>query len=128
MPLKTAAELGLTGPQYCWLVKTLVALEEDRLVEDHRIHFDMGTWCDTDHSVVPHGCGSVCCIGGTAELLGGPGARIVPRPPVLQKLFFPAARMENNPYEATTKQAAVALRHYLTTGKEDWKMAMETPR
>lgn len=125
MPLKSAAELGLTEDQRCALVKTLIALEDGRLKEEHSIHFDMATWHSPDVRHDYH-CGSVCCIGGTAELLGGVSLK---RCTVeLHSLFVPDTRIKDNPYEATTKQAAVALRHYLTTGKENWKAAMETPR
>jgi hypothetical protein len=130
MSFKTATELGLTEPQYCGLVKTLVALEEGKL--DHEN--ENKPWLDRDLPKSFHmahwggSCGTVCCIGGTAEALMrdnlfNQGNAI---PDELYNLFFPGHTKEA--YRASTKQAAVALRHYLTTGKENWKMAMETPR
>lgn len=124
--LKTAKELSLTQAQYCGLVKTLEALESGKLdhENDERIHdFDMSVW----------DCGTARCIGGSAELRGRCSIKATAwafdregeRVP-LYYLFYP--EHVNGAYSATTKQAAVALRHYLMTGKENWKMAMETPR
>lgn len=128
--LKTAKELGLSHEQYCGLVKTLEALESGKL--DHKNEyikrFNMNRWGGT--------CGAVCCLGGTAEAIMKSEGKLKRgfgyRPTELDNLFFPyhTPRVENkkSAWRASTKQAAVALRHYLMTGKENWAMAMETPR
>ena len=128
MPFKTATELGLTQPQYCALVKTLVALEKGRLWQDFDIRFNMEHWGGE--------CGTTCCIGGSAEALGAlPHGSLADAASQLsrygfrydlQNLFYPYHCKDA--WDATQKQAAVALRHYLTTGKENWNMAMETPQ
>lgn len=75
-----------------------------------------------------HDCGTVCCIGGTAEMLAGMPYASIDRyshegPVVkleLMNLFYP--------YEIgipwnyiTVAMAAQALSNYLTTGKSNWQ-------
>jgi len=129
MSFKTATELGLTEPQRCGLVRALAALESGQLAyEDRWIDtFNMGQWGGK--------CGTACCLGGSAEVFGrltqhelhhqsNQLSRIGNQE--LRKLFYPHHHI--HAFHATTKQGAAALRHYLTTGKENWQMAMETPR
>ena len=127
---KTAAELGLECNQYCGLIKTLAHMEAGRLHHapkefttrrGHTFsgHFNMGSWrAGTE-------CGTVACIGGTAELLGNCQLTGCPRGPI-RELFFPDENFCNIGYQATPRQAAVALRGYLETGKTDWRRAMDT--
>lgn len=137
---KSADDLGLTEPQLSALQKTLVMLETDKLthgpydqfIDDnlevgnalHRSftgHFNMATW-QADYE-----CGSACCIGGTAEVVGG----------LRPKELFRAAEGDtplhtlfgldrSRPWlsKITPQQAARALRSYLTTGAADWDAAL----
>lgn len=70
-------------------------------------------------------CGTIACIGGTAELVGN-----------LPKSDFHHAAKDNSELynlfcpddvmiwdEITVEEAAMALRSYLTTGKADWSAA-----
>jgi hypothetical protein len=80
-------------------------------------HFSMQHWN------WPKTCGSVCCIGGTAEWIGGvwfddvrcrnSGEHIT-----LGELFY------DYPGDPTIEQAARALRNYLTLGDPRWAEAM----
>jgi hypothetical protein len=126
----TASELGITEPQRMALQKTLVLLETGKLVhtklpllfkfnaEKYSGHFNMGGWRRETE------CGSVCCIGGTAELIGN--VRFNERAPALETLFYPSSdgtKLQN--YESiTAEQAARALRSYLTTGDAKWSDAV----
>ena len=115
--LKTAEELGLSEAQYCGLVKTLYALEHDKLPHSFR----MDVWR----------CGSACCIGGSAEVLGlcsfgADHEKLTRSNPALFNLFYPWVanrdRMAWTMY-ATPEQGARALRNYLTTGHPNWEDA-----
>lgn len=131
---KPAAELGLQDDQYCGLIKTLAYMEAGRLkhvpkqcldfVEGAPFtgHFNMGNWR------VQAECGTICCIAGTAEILGGCCLRQYHGSDELSKLFYPHHNNCLQGYNATPRQAAVALRHYLETGKTDWHQAMSTPQ
>lgn len=125
---KTPAELGLTEAQHRALVLTLNALERGELthviVEKNQYggfvtnpkftgHFNMRRWnYESD-------CGTVCCIGGTAEILGGLAQyeldQLSNRNLQLSRLFYP-----NGNWDATPAKAAKTLRGYLTTGVTDW--------
>lgn len=124
---KSAKELGLTPKEWEALIKTLVLMEAGAMthvpspysaiekIDGHL--FKMVNWRDE------YKCGTVCCIGGSAEVLGG-----MPRGRMdnasnrlaeegnrnLNTLFFEWAG------DPTPKQAAIALRGYLTTGETDW--------
>lgn len=126
-----AETLGLTEKQRCGLVKTLAWLEAGKLDHENEktAGFDMGRWGGS--------CGSVCCIGGTAEVLGETNFHIsiadIGKEHV--RLFYPGSTndplsflVRTNPgWKASTSQAAVALRGYLETGRADWDAAMKTP-
>lgn len=64
-----------------------------------------------------HSCGSVCCIGGSAEALVGANYPESKIPGELKELFFGVPGVYR---DTTPKQAAVALRGYLETGITDW--------
>src|SRR5437764_12102566 len=112
---RSADDLGITEPQHDALRKTLVLLETGRLVhtEPGRTrgdrgrftgHFNMREWNSAG------ACGTVCCIGGTAELIGNVHFDPERLPEGLDELFFPnTARVE----DIDTSQAATALRCYL---------------
>ncbi len=132
---KTDNELGISFEQWEALIKTLYYLENNKLkhhkfiknehggmesglVSHHNLYpptipkrFNMAFWNSGEQE-----CGTVCCIGGTAEALSGVNFSVVPDQ--LENLFYPY--MLNNWHRITPKQAAKALRHYLTTGETDW--------
>jgi hypothetical protein len=129
---KSAADLGITEPQLSALIKTLVLLETGKLVhvpaDDLRRgpktftgHFNMDSWTWTGD------CGTVACIGGTAEMVGGVNFQGFTRPKALTELFYPFDSNDDgeHPFSAITPaQAATALRSYLTTGDAKWSEAV----
>jgi hypothetical protein len=128
---KAAADLGITEPQKEALMKTLVLLETGKLThspigEDdifragsHKFtgHFNMHTWARE------HDCGTIACIGGTAELVGGVVFGYGDTNKPLHNLFEPRAIDWQLWQFITPLQAAVALRSYLTTGDARWDEA-----
>lgn len=129
---KSAADLGITEPQLSALQKTLVLLEtgkvqhadfdgrgSDGYREDGPFtgHFNMGRWRAVQE------CGTVCCIAGTAELVGNVEFSTATGG-ALGDLFW-AHRMDASGLAAITPaQAATALRSYLTTGDARWDLAV----
>lgn len=128
---KSAADLGITEPQKEALMKTLVLLETGKLrhtpaSSDSDVtsrhfsgHFNMSNWG------AKHTCGTIACIGGTAELVGqvsfGYIYQIQNGP--LKALFLPP--MNSMTWaDITPAQAATALRSYLTTGDARWDLAV----
>jgi hypothetical protein len=137
---KSATDLGITEPQKNALMKTLVLLETGKLthVPDKEIKgdmpkgkrtfsgmFNMGAWSGAD----AHRCGTICCIGGTAELIGnvtfGGGFGRGIESPALKGLFYPSIDSWDS---ITTEEAATALRSYLTTGDARWDLAVAPSR
>lgn len=128
---KTAEELGLSEEQVDALKKTLVLLETGQLIHkkisnlfsfdeqglEYTGHFNMQTWNKVTE------CGTVCCIGGTAELIGD-DVDFINQTEELYALFYP-----ETPYyqDITPSQAATALRSYLTTGSANWEEVLKTP-
>ncbi len=130
---KTAAELGLSEAQRCGLVKTLAFMEAGKLMHVNRSHrdvasisplmpFNMTMWRRS------YKCGTVCCIGGTAEFLGrvSYGQNLIPYQ--LRMLFGLVDHAFESMNDVTERQAGVALRHYLETGITDWDTARKSPR
>jgi hypothetical protein len=129
-----AADLGITEPQKEALMKTLVLLETGRLRHAKGVdngwfpnrgtifegHFNMCQW----NSAVPN-CGTVACLGGTAELISGvkfdQGSLNYNSP--LYQLFMPPIP-DSVWSDITPAQAATALRSYLTTGDAKWHEAI----
>lgn len=135
---KPAADLDLTEPQKEALMKTLVLLETGKLqhvVARGRIvvgapvkfdgRFNMACWGTAAYS-----CGTVACIGGTAELIGkvsfGNGLQHKELlAPALYELFYARSVAAEHDWESITPaQAATALRSYLTTGDARWDLAV----
>lgn len=130
---KTPADLKITDADFDALFKVLGMLERGDLTyhdgenvkawKGHEMprHFNMVTWdCLAD-------CGTVCCIGGTAEYVGG-----------FQKAHFHSSE---NPQlrdllgiggslrllelrGISVEQASIALRNYLTNGEARWAEAL----
>lgn len=73
----------------------------------------MENWCAEDD------CGTVACIGGTAEMVGD--VSFSKYTLELMKLFFPNRWLLLTMSTITVEQAAQALRNYLTTGTPDWE-------
>jgi hypothetical protein len=133
----TPTDLGLNDRQFDSLVKVLKLLEVGLLkhVSSPRYRypgntldeinslpdpsfdglFNMASWmCDSE-------CGTVACIGGTACLLAGDPLLFVDSFST-DKLFYPPYGSQIS--KITTKQAACALRSYLTTGDPKWEEAV----
>ncbi len=137
--------LGLSEEQYCGLVKTLALLESGALDHENEEYgiarFDMRNW-NSPMSMQNGNCGTVCCIGGTAShLMGSPNLyndftendescpySLFERPNLL-RVFYPNkeyfGRRDHPGWRATPQQAAMVLRHYLTTGKGDWDLPFQ---
>ena len=122
-PFKSPEELGLTQAECDALIKALLLMEngqmlhvksrEQELVEG-KYPFNMCEWHSIDYD-----CGTVCCIGGTAELVGNLSplslANTATQNQQLHKLFYQWGGGSPSP----TKAARV-LRGYLTTGITKW--------
>lgn len=127
---KTADELRITEPQHNALRLTLNALERDELKHVRPSirgddgtpftgHFNMDCW----HAATE--CGTVACIGGTAEMLGRLPANSLRTAMSINRrlrdLFYPQGLC--GWAEITSDQAAMALRSFLTTGNANWREA-----
>jgi hypothetical protein len=128
----SAADLEITEPQLSALQKTLVLLETGKLEHcptDERIRsFSLGSavpvFCGKFNMTdwwADHPCGTVACIGGTAEIIGG--VDFAEYPPNLHHLFHPY-RIGADWDAITPTQAATALRSYLTIGDARWDLAV----
>lgn len=135
MPARTflsAERLGLEQKHFDALVMTLHAMERGALV-----HKPVAAW-DTaavdrskfnglfNMAVWESGtrCGTVCCIGGSAEILAGLSScqllLAADRNKKLEQLFYPNS-VERNLCDITVDQARDALANYLTTGDANWR-------
>lgn len=129
----TATDLGIEEQQKEALIKTLVLLETGNLknspmgnpcesAKTYSGQFNMNQWCAENE------CGTIACIGGTAELVGGLecgelGHAVYTNKP-LHELFYPYCFDTLKWTDITTAQAAIALRSYLTTGRARWDLAV----
>lgn len=129
----SADDLELSERQRDALIKTLVLLETGKLTHVHAndisIGFELDDYTNYKFSgyfnmAVWHehyNCGTVACIGGTAEMIGqvefNPGISAA-----LRELFYPRRHVALA--NVTVKQAAQALRNYLTTGHAHWHDVM----
>jgi hypothetical protein len=135
---KSAADLGITEPQLSALQKTLVLLETGKLKHvptgyDGDGHgypdlkfsgqFNMNQWAGANE------CGSICCIGGTAQLIGNLAPNEMEMAGAendrLARLFYPDVSGDDWS-GITDSQAATALRSYLTTGDARWDLAVSS--
>lgn len=127
-----ACDLDITKAEFSALQKTLVMLETGKIVHapigdgyypnqgPFTGQFNMCHWNSA------HDCGTIACIGGTAELIGNVRFNIHNRNRPnngLYRLFMPDLP-ESIWNDITPAQAATALRSYLTTGDADWPAAM----
>lgn len=135
---KTPADLNIPDLWFESLVKVLGMLERGELVHTPTAEmevvfaervtpvaglFNMNRWS------VSFECGTVCCLGGTAEAVGG--FRFSTKlPRALDYLFHPGRTSRKILHRAggydsiTTDQSAMALRSYLTTGEPRWAEAL----
>jgi hypothetical protein len=129
---KSAIDLDITQAQLSALIKTLVLLETGKLKhvpassDSDRIpnfsgHFNMCNWAAN------HDCGTIACIGGTAEMVGevsfGHIYNLHNINRKLSELFLPPFNSKMW-HSITTEQAATALRSYLTIGDARWDLAV----
>lgn len=140
----TAEDLGIRQDWHDALVKTLDAMERGEIVHlkevnivdrrydsdpDKRLYlgrFNMNYWKENAD------CGTVACIGGTAEILGNIRFN-VELSPGLTELFYPTLpdSIEGNGDDynfITVEQAADALRRYLIVGAPNWDGVLSEPR
>jgi len=140
--LKTAKELGLQDEHYCALVKALDALQKGtiRHVRNPRcIHGD-GSGLKVDRFNMSYwrteaNCGTVGCIGGTAEVVGGlemwslgNAASDMGDSSGLYNLFYPHeldTPDDDDWDKITPKHAVKALKNYLTSGEPRWLEVMK---
>jgi len=128
---KAANDLHITEEQKAALCKTLVLLETNKLThvapssegDDEATfsgHFNMCNWA------ARHGCGTIGCIGGTAEMVGQVSFGYIYgiQHHALKDLFLPSDVPLPQWGNITTAQAASALRSYLTTGDARWDLAV----
>ena len=135
---KTASYLEITEKQKEALIKTLVLFETNKLTHKSERrstidwqedldpvftgNFNMRFW-----GVEIPECGTVACIGGTAEIIGDVSFCDWLSNDGLRQLFCPGGD-EDEPMTVlhkrlnniTVQQAAIALRNYLTTGEPNW--------
>lgn len=127
---KSAAELEITEPQRDALQKVLIMLETGKLRHVTELGegepdqpefsglFNLGNW------YAPHQCGTVACIGGTAELISGVSLTGWWSNAGLVGLFAPKLLGMKYYNDITPTHAARALRSYLTTGDAKWTEAV----
>jgi hypothetical protein len=127
-PFLPAAQLGLAEKERDALIKTLLLMEAGKMVHvrssvqekarDGEYPFRMATWREQ------RDCGTVCCIGGTAELIEG-----LPEASLAGKAHYMALTGSVQLYNLFYRwgggspppaKAAKVLRGYLTTGKTRW--------
>jgi hypothetical protein len=134
---KTPADLKIEDRWFEALVKLLGMLERGELRHtptsqikplcDERVRPEVGLF-NMNRWSVKFQCGTVCCLGGTAEAIGG--FRFSAMPEALTHLFHPghdgwSILHRIGGYETiTTEQAAIALRNYLTFGEPRWAEAL----
>lgn len=129
---KTPAELQISDVEFDALFKTLGMMEREELVHIYHPgtnsytfgkftgHFNMADWNDVKE------CGTVCCIGGTADLIGGVDLNLTAhKNRALHNLFYSSSILVRYS-QITVAQAATALRNYLTHGEPCWAEALAT--
>lgn len=104
---KTAKELNLTGAEKKALIGVMGRLDKNEL--KHRTDFDMDKWS----------CGNIHCIGGWADAIYKTNFNCKPYDDALDELFFAReARIDRG--DITPKQAAKAIKNFLTKGDPKW--------
>jgi hypothetical protein len=143
--LRTATQLGISEEERCALVKTLLKLEAGEIEHNQERRYQvkdgfcMEQWITTRaHASSRQGksCGTTACLAGWAHILSdgkafpevssqAPYTNMCYRLPPAIKRLFGIGNERAAEGARTPKQAAAALRHYLTTGKENWAQAIK---
>lgn len=123
----TAEELDIPESHLGALIKTLELMEDGRIhhqqlpnvyinigSDEFTGHFNMAVWNSRQS------CGTVGCIGGTAELVGN--ITIDADSDALDDLFYPTCARDYR--EISMAEASQALRNYLQTGHAEWKQVL----
>lgn len=129
----SATELGIPKEHRQALIATLALMETGKLTHietstDVKMIKDFVTnvkWTghfNMEHWRVRDGCNTVCCLGGTAELISGVDFEHLQLTEALNDLFFP---LWLNWPDITVEEATHALRAYLITGEADWKLTTD---
>jgi len=130
---KSASDLSITERERDALIKVLGLLEREEIIfvpydpvdrggdrPTYTGHFNMNSWAR------PASCGTIACIGGTAELIGGVDFSRYYSDTEVYRLFYPGREVPDCEYESiTVDQAAQALRSYLTTGAAGWSKILD---
>lgn len=127
--LKSPKQLRITNAKFEALLKTLKLFETKEIkwvdVEKHVEIFEIepnreftGKFNMHEWGTNFNNCGTIACIGGTAEMIGGVkfGESLTDG---LYKLFYPHEVRDWN--RIKIPQAAQALRNYLTHGSPMWE-------
>jgi len=140
---KTAEQLGLRKDHYCALVKALDSLQKGtiRHVRNPKHLMGDGSTVKVDRFNMSYwrteaACGTVGCIGGTAEVVGGlkmwslsECAGAMGDTSGLYNLFYPheldTPDGDDDWGKITPKHAVKALQNYLTSGKPKWLEVMK---
>lgn len=142
---KTAEELGLSEKHYCALVKTIDALANNKIrhisiskidqYSDAAVGKEPGRFNMNHWQSGFRGCDTVCCIGGTAELIGGLEIYSIGTLASdleaegkngLHNLFYPPHKEidEEDWDKIKPKHAVRAISNYLTYGDPRWTEVM----
>lgn len=141
-----AEDLGIKEEDRCALIKTLAYIEAGKIKHLPRNNwgkrfgkdilqqlrspsadeplqgehiFNMMSWRNR------YDCGTVCCLGGTAEMLKGCSVDKF-QSPEMADLFGLVGNSYLSMDHMTEKHGAAALRNYLTTGKAKWDEVRKT--
>lgn len=126
---KTPKQLGVSEEQFCAIMKAAEALQSGKLEQTPvGVPTLPGLTFDMSHWKCRHECGTVCCIGGSAEILSGLtyGSlnKIADRNPGLKSLFFPREVLSWG--SITPEMAAKAVINWAKTGNPQWKKVMKS--
>lgn len=126
----SAADLGIPDEHRSALIQVLGMLEREEIPghfgSARGAAFDMGNWWKECYDKKGWFCGTVGCIAGWAEHVGEVNFRGAlyehgKKLPQLEELFYVQSLEGVVELSAITpKQAAAALRNYLTTGRPCW--------
>lgn len=119
----TAKQLGISDQHRAALVLVMEKLRSGEIVHSPWCPtpppgqwFSMAHWTNGRHDT---NCGTIACIGGWAERLGGVRFSLDDRPADIDELFYPNSDLD---WDLIDNAAAVkAIQNYLSTGKPDWK-------
>ena len=128
----TAEQLDIPQDWHDALVMVLRAMERGEIVHLPKVNVILPRSYDDDldprlflgrfnmnHWQENADCGTVCCIGGAAEILGKVQFTLDERLPELNNLFYPNINYDHN--AITVEQAQRALQNYLTIGESSWQ-------